>query len=88
MLLLPLCFVLISSGVPNVVVLSWKSRYPRPTPANLAEMSERLPSSRVMELLAGGKKIEAIKVYREETGVGLREAKDAVDRAEATVSGG
>ncbi len=41
-----------------------------------------------MELLAGGKKIEAIKVYREETGVGLREAKDAVDRAEATVSGG
>ncbi|CAM3732786.1 ribosomal protein L7/L12 [Occultella aeris] len=39
-------------------------------------------SPRVAELLARGKKIEAIKVYREETGVGLKEAKDAVERFE------
>jgi large subunit ribosomal protein L7/L12 len=39
-------------------------------------------SPRVADLLARGKKIEAIKVYREETGVGLKEAKDAVERFE------
>jgi large subunit ribosomal protein L7/L12 len=31
-------------------------------------------------LVAEGKVIEAIKVYRERTGAGLKEAKDAVDR--------
>ena len=30
----------------------------------------------------GGRKIEAIKLYREATGVGLKEAKDAVDGIE------
>ncbi|MFJ8537128.1 ribosomal protein L7/L12 [Streptomyces sp. NPDC093591] len=34
----------------------------------------------VLVLLRNGKKIEAIKVYREITGAGLKEAKDAVDR--------
>jgi large subunit ribosomal protein L7/L12 len=33
----------------------------------------------VVALAQGGKKIEAIKRYRELTGVGLREAKDVVD---------
>jgi ribosomal protein L7/L12 len=33
----------------------------------------------VRALAAGGRKIEAIKVYREITGLGLKEAKDAVD---------
>jgi large subunit ribosomal protein L7/L12 len=35
---------------------------------------------RVIELLQAGKEIHAIKLYRELTGVGLAEAKDAVDR--------
>ncbi|MGP3949504.1 ribosomal protein L7/L12 [Streptomyces sp. 7N604] len=35
---------------------------------------------RVGALVQEGKKIEAIKVYREVTGAGLKEAKDAVDR--------
>lgn len=34
---------------------------------------------RVLVLLQGGKKIEAIRIYREQTGVGLKEAKDAVE---------
>jgi ribosomal protein L7/L12 len=34
----------------------------------------------VVALASQGKKIEAIKRYRELTGVGLAEAKDAVDR--------
>ncbi len=33
----------------------------------------------VLELLRGDKKIEAIKVYREKTGIDLKEAKDAVE---------
>lgn len=37
-------------------------------------------SERVKELAAQpARKIEAIKVYREETGVGLKEAKDAIE---------
>jgi ribosomal protein L7/L12 len=34
---------------------------------------------RLIELLQAGKEIQAIKLYRELTGVGLAEAKDAVD---------
>ena len=34
----------------------------------------------VVSLAREGKKIEAIKAYREATGVGLAEAKDAVDQ--------
>ena len=37
-------------------------------------------SAEVLELVRSGNKIGAIKRYREETGLGLREAKDAVDR--------
>ncbi len=34
---------------------------------------------RILHLLKQGQKIPAIKLYREETGVGLKEAKDAVE---------
>jgi ribosomal protein L7/L12 len=37
------------------------------------------PSQAVMQYLAAGKKIQAIKQYRIETGAGLKEAKDAID---------
>jgi kynurenine formamidase/ribosomal protein L7/L12 len=37
----------------------------------------------IVRLLEAGKKIEAIKVYRERTGVGLKEAKDAVEAVAA-----
>jgi ribosomal protein L7/L12 len=36
-------------------------------------------SAAVLDLVRQGNKIAAIKQYREETGVGLREAKDAID---------
>src|SRR5579883_2701921 len=43
-------------------------------------------STREMEaLLMQGKKIEAIKLYREQTGLGLREAKDTIDQIENTL---
>ncbi|MHC5260408.1 ribosomal protein L7/L12 [Streptomyces sp. UC4497] len=37
----------------------------------------------VRALVRDGKKIDAIKAYREATGVGLKEAKDEVDRIES-----
>ena len=37
----------------------------------------------ILRLARGGNKIEAIKMYRETFGVGLKEAKDAVDRLES-----
>jgi ribosomal protein L7/L12 len=41
------------------------------------------PFGEVRDLIMRGKKIQAIKVYREITGTGLRDAKDAVERMEA-----
>ena len=37
------------------------------------------PDDGVLKLLRSGQKISAIKAYREQTGVGLKEAKDAVE---------
>jgi ribosomal protein L7/L12 len=39
---------------------------------------------RLIELLQAGKDMDAIKLYRELTGVGLAEAKDSVDQLKAT----
>lgn len=50
--------------------------------ADTAPMSaggEHPRMSEIRALAAGGRKIEAIKIYREITGLGLKEAKDAVD---------
>ena len=37
----------------------------------------------ILALVQNGKKIEAIKLYRERTGVGLAEAKDFIDRLDS-----
>ena len=42
----------------------------------------------MMELVRVGRKIEAIKVVREITGLGLKEAKDLVEGAPSTVKEG
>jgi ribosomal protein L7/L12 len=44
--------------------------------------SDPVLSHQVQEALRRGNKIEAIKIYRELTGTGLAEAKDAIDKAE------
>ena len=44
--------------------------------------SDPVFSPEIQEALRRGNKIEAIKLYRELTGVGLAEAKEAMDRAE------
>ena len=45
-----------------------------------ASLGDRAFEDEVATLLEQGQKIEAIKRYRERTGVGLKEAKDAVER--------
>jgi len=45
------------------------------------------PSEEIKRLLMQGKKIEAIKVYREQTGYGLKEAKDYIDALERQMRG-
>jgi ribosomal protein L7/L12 len=45
----------------------------------IREPESDAPGAVLQELLAG-RKIQAIKVYREATGVGLKEAKEAVER--------
>ena len=41
-----------------------------------------MTDSEIRELLLAGKKIEAIKQYREASGLGLKESKDAVETIE------
>ena len=43
--------------------------------------SDPMMSPEVQAALRNGNKIEAIKIYRQLTGVGLAEAKDAIDKA-------
>jgi ribosomal protein L7/L12 len=45
------------------------------------------PWPEIVQLILGGKKIQAIKVYRENFSVGLKEAKDAVEEVERRVRG-
>jgi len=44
--------------------------------------SDPIRSPKIQDALRRGNKIEAIKIYRELTGVGLAEAKQAIDRAD------
>ncbi|CDO05559.1 50S ribosomal protein L12 [Mycolicibacterium cosmeticum] len=46
----------------------------------VGEPNETWASVTVRNLVLQGKKIEAIKVFRDETGLSLREAKDIVER--------
>ncbi len=54
-------------------------------PAQLeARASDSSPfPPQIMEEIRGGRKIQAIKLYRDWTGVGLKEAKDAIDAVDA-----
>jgi ribosomal protein L7/L12 len=53
-----------------------------PSPRPAASPSIAAPLSEIEAVLLQGKKILAVKIYRDQTGVGLKEAKDAVDEME------
>lgn len=56
-------------------------RQRRASPAPNSDQLALLASSEVRDALERGSKIEAIKLVRERTGLGLREAKELVERA-------
>jgi ribosomal protein L7/L12 len=60
----------------------------KPPPSGAAATPSADAAQDVSALLAAGKKIEAIKAYRTATGVGLKEAKDAVDALEGRINPG
>lgn len=55
--------------------------------AEIASSNNQLPAS-VMAALQSGNKIDAIKLLREQTGLGLKEAKDAVEAMKIPKAGG
>lgn len=57
-------------------------------PGGAAAVVEEQTEFEVILKEAGGKKIQVIKVVRELTGLGLKEAKDLVDGSPKTVKGG
>lgn len=54
-------------------------------PEGVTDNDNPLLEARVRSLLAKGRKVEAVKVYREEYRLGLKAAKEAVDRIEASM---
>jgi ribosomal protein L7/L12 len=54
-------------------------------PSGVMDYDNPILEARIKSLLAKRQKIEAVKIYREEYGVGLKQAKDAVDRIEASM---
>lgn len=65
---------------PNSGLLaSFGAPSPVDAPGPFSGSDPRLPRE-FYEAMATNKKIQAIKIYREVTGVGLKEAKDFVDR--------
>ena len=86
-------FSCLGAGVAQIVQLQKnEKRMVLNPPANTQILNqsslENLPPSpadyvRIEDLIQSGKKIEAVKVYRETFGVELKEAKDAVDKISA-----
>lgn len=52
------------------------------------DAAQNVPLTEITVLLSQGKKIQAIKLYRERTGTGLADAKQAVDRIEQSMNMG
>ncbi|HSM70807.1 MAG TPA: hypothetical protein VK851_04630 [Anaerolineales bacterium] len=54
-------------------------------PDDVRDRDNPVLESRIKSLLSRNRKVDAVKIYREEFGVGLKEAKEAVDRIEASM---
>ena len=59
-----------------------RNEYAKP-PSGVQSFDDPVLESKIRSLLSKGKKIEAVKIYREEYRTSLNEAKNAVDRIEA-----
>ncbi len=64
-----------------------RSEFTKP-PSSERDRDNPVLEGKIKSLLSKNKKIDAIKIYREEYGVGLKEAKDVVERIEASMLSG
>lgn len=71
------CGSMISQSTPETTSSGTSTTPPPPLPQDTAQID-----TQVKQLINSGEKIEAIKFYREKTGVGLKEAKDYVEGLE------
>ena len=72
----------------NVTIAAVAAGGAQGAPGGAAAVVEEQTEFEVILKEAGGKKIQVIKVVRELTGLGLKEAKDLVDGSPKTVKGG
>jgi hypothetical protein len=61
-----------------------RNEYAKPS-SGVRSFDDPVLESKIRSLLSKGKKIEAVKIYREEYRTSLNEAKNAVDRMEASM---
>jgi ribosomal protein L7/L12 len=54
-------------------------------PSGVRNYDDPVLESKIKSLLSKGKKLDAIRIYREEYGIGLKEAKNAVERIETSM---
>lgn len=57
-------------------------------PSGTRDYDNPILEGRLKSLLTHGRKVDAVNIYREEYGVSLKQAKDAVDRIEASMKRG
>jgi hypothetical protein len=81
-LLLGLVVARLLRGRPSGRDLTQPPRYPR---LMTRVGDERIDDEEIRELIRQNRKIDAIKLVRERTGLGLKEAKDAVEALERTL---
>ena len=67
------------SWMEQAVPSAFAGQEPRTTSDEQLPQQPDSLEGQILLLMQAGKKIEAIKIYRQETGVGLKEAKDAVE---------
>jgi ribosomal protein L7/L12 len=61
-----------------------RNEYSKP-PSGVRRLDDPVLEGKIRSLLSKGKKIDAVKIYREEYGVSLQEAKEAVERIAASM---
>lgn len=71
----------------NAIEEMARDEYSKPQ-SKVMDYDNPILDSRIKSLLARRRKIDAVKIFREEYGVGLKEAKDYVDRLEASMRRG
>ncbi len=63
----------------------WRGENPAAPLVSRRDYDNPVLDDKIRSLLARGQKIRAVQIYREEYGIGLKEAKDRVDRIEASM---